>query len=63
TKAYVLPFPGDLEHFWKVVKAFNVRYIVVDKEITVPPYASELENYGFEKIFEYGNAKVLIKRV
>jgi len=63
TKAYVLSFPGDLEHFWKVVKAFNVRYIVVDKEITVPPYASELENYGFEKVFEYGDAKVLIKRV
>jgi 4-amino-4-deoxy-L-arabinose transferase-like glycosyltransferase len=63
TKAYVLPFPGDLEHFWKVVKTFNVSYVIIDKEITVPPYAFELENYGFEKNFEYGNAKVLIKRV
>jgi len=62
TKAYALPFTGDLEHFQLIVKTFHVKFVVIDDEITLPPYALELENFGFEKVFEYKNAKVL-KRV
>jgi hypothetical protein len=59
TKAYVLPFAGDLRHFQKVVENFNVKFVVVDNEITLPPYALQLENFGFEKVFEYKNIKIL----
>jgi hypothetical protein len=31
----------------------------VDNEITLPPYALQLENFGFEKVFEYKNVKIL----
>jgi len=61
TKAYVLPFSGDIEHFQKIVDSFNVKFVVIDNEITLPSYASELENFGFEKVFEYKNVKVLKK--
>jgi len=33
----------------------------VDNEITIPSYALGLENFGFEKVFEYKNVKVLRK--
>jgi len=59
TKAYVLPFAGDLHHFQKVVENFNVKFVVVNNEITLPPYALQLENFGFEKVFEYKNVKIL----
>jgi hypothetical protein len=59
TKTYVLPFAGDLQHFQKVVENFNVKFVVVDNEITIPSYALELENFGFEKVFEYKNVKIL----
>jgi hypothetical protein len=59
TKAYVLPFTGDLKHFQKVVENFNIKFVVVDNEITLPPYSLQLENFGFEKVFEYKNVKIL----
>jgi 4-amino-4-deoxy-L-arabinose transferase-like glycosyltransferase len=61
TKAYVLPFSRDLQHFQKVVDNFKAKLVVIDNEITLPPYSFELENFGYEKIFEYKNVKVLKK--
>lgn len=59
TKAYVLPFAGDIKHFQKVVENFNIKFVVVDNEVTLPSYALQLENFGFEKVFEYRNVKIL----
>jgi hypothetical protein len=61
TRAYVLPFTGDFQHFQRVVNNFKVKFVVVDNEITLPHYAFELENFGYEKVFEYKNVKVLKK--
>jgi 4-amino-4-deoxy-L-arabinose transferase-like glycosyltransferase len=61
TKAYVLPFTGDFQHFQRVVNNFKVKFVVIDNEITLPHYAFELENFGYEKVFEYKNVKVLKK--
>jgi 4-amino-4-deoxy-L-arabinose transferase-like glycosyltransferase len=62
TKAYVLPFTGSFASLEKILTIFNISYVVVDKEITLPSYAFELENLGFEKVFEFGNVKVFTKR-
>jgi hypothetical protein len=61
TKAYVLPFNRDFQHFQRVVDNFKVKFVVIDNEITLPHYAFELENFGYKKIFEYKNVKVLKK--
>ena len=58
TEAYVLPFPGSLENLKKVVNEFDGKFVVVDNEITLPPYALELEMHSFEEVFNYKNVKV-----
>ncbi|MEM5832297.1 MAG: glycosyltransferase family 39 protein [Candidatus Aenigmatarchaeota archaeon] len=59
TGAKVLPYPGSIENFYKLLEIFKPKFAVIDKEITLPEYAKELEKYGFEKIYEINEIKVL----
>ncbi|MEM5815282.1 MAG: glycosyltransferase family 39 protein [Candidatus Aenigmatarchaeota archaeon] len=58
TGAKVLPYPGSIESFYKLIEIFKPKFAVADKEITLPEYAKELEKYGFEKVYEINEIKI-----